>query len=252
MMIDSHIHLANKQYEEPEKIIKEMDERNLEGMLLIGCDEDEIKRVIKMVKPENKVWAAIGYHPIEFKNVTNELLESLKEQLNEKNVIALGEIGLDYHWYPEKPIEQSILFEKQLQIAKELDIPVVIHSRDALSETYDILKKYAPLKGVIHSFSGNAQEAKEFIDLGLLIGITGPITFKNEINKKEVAKEIDLEYLLIETDGPYLTPVPFRGQLNQPEYVQYVAQEIANQKNVDINTVIKETTNNFKRVFLGE
>ena len=252
MMIDSHIHLANKQYDNPEKIINEMIERDLEGMMVIGCDEDEIKNVLNLVRSKEKVWAAIGYHPIEYKNVTQEMLDKLEEQLSYENVIALGEIGLDYHWFPAKPIEQSDLFEKQIKIAQKLDLPIVIHSRDALEETYTILKKYAPLKGVIHSFSGNASDAKKFIDLGLLIGITGPITFKNEYNKKEVAREIDLEYLLIETDGPYLTPVPFRGKINQPEYVKYVAQEIANQKNIDVNTVILETTKNFKKIFLGE
>ena len=250
-MIDSHIHLTDKSYKEDIDIImKEAFEEGVETMLVIGCDAKEIEKTIPFIKKYD-VYGAIGFHPVEFKNYEEKDLIELEEKLNEDRIVALGEIGLDYHWYPNDKKEQEKLLRLQMEIAKKKNIPVIIHSREALEDTYNILKDYKPLKGVIHSFSGTSEEAKKYIDLGLLIGLTGPITFKNGENQREVAKEVSLKNLLIETDGPFLTPVPFRGKRNKPQYIRYVAEEIAIQKKCDIEEVIKETSNNFKRVFLG-
>lgn len=166
--------------------------------------------------------------------------------------MAIGEIGLDYYWYPDNKEEQEVLLRKQLDIAKALNLPIVIHAREALDDTYNVLNDYPGLTGTIHSFSGNGEEALKFIELGFVVGLTGPITFKNGDNQKDVAKKVPLDKLLIETDGPYLTPVPHRGKRNRPEYIYYVAQEIANQKGISVEEVLAATTSNFKRVFLGE
>lgn len=251
-MIDSHIHITDKQYnDDREELLNQAHQEGLETMMVIGCDKKEIQNTINFVK-NSKYYGAIGFHPVEWENVTDADLEMLKTQLDSENIVCLGEIGLDYHWFPDKPKEQSELFIKQLQIAKDKDIPISIHARDALNETYDILKKFPGLRGVIHSFSGTGEEALKFVELGFKIGLTGPITFKNGESQKDVARCVSLNDLLIETDGPYLTPVPHRGKRNAPQYVKYVAEEIARQKNITAKEVIEQTTLNFKQLFLGE
>lgn len=252
-MIDTHIHITDKQYnEDRDEVLTTAKNEGVETFMAIGCDKQEITNTLKFIKSHPEFYAAIGYHPIEFENVTDYDLRILYEQLQEDNVVAIGEIGLDYYWYPDNKEEQEVLLRKQLDIAKALNLPIVIHAREALHDTYNVLKDYPGLTGTIHSFSGNGEEALKFIELGFVVGLTGPITFKNGDNQKDVAKKVPLDKLLIETDGPYLTPVPHRGKRNRPEYIYYVAQEIANQKGITVEEVLEATTSNFKRVFLGE
>lgn len=252
-MIDTHIHITDKQYnEDRDEVLTTAKNEGVETFMAIGCDKQEITNTLVFIKSHPEFYAAIGYHPIEFKNVTDDDLRTLYEQLQEDNVVAIGEIGLDYYWYPDNKEEQEVLLRKQLDIAKALNLPIVIHAREALDDTYKVLKDYPGLTGTIHSFSGNGEEALKFIELGFVVGLTGPITFKNGDNQKDVAKKVPLDKLLIETDGPYLTPVPHRGKRNRPEYIYYVAQEIANQKGITVEEVLEATTSNFKRVFLGE
>lgn len=252
-MIDTHIHITDKQYnEDRDEVLTTAKNEGVETFMAIGCDKQEITNTLVFIKSHPEFYAAIGYHPIEFENVTDDDLRTLYEQLQEDNVVAIGEIGLDYYWYPDNKEEQEVLLRKQLDIAKALNLPIVIHAREALDDTYKVLKDYPGLTGTIHSFSGNGEEALKFIELGFVVGLTGPITFKNGDNQKDVAKKVPLDKLLIETDGPYLTPVPYRGKRNRPEYIYYVAQEIANQKGITVEEVLEATTSNFKRVFLGE
>lgn len=252
-MIDTHIHITDKQYnEDRDEVLTTAKNEGVETFMAIGCDKQEIANTLAFVTSHPEFYAAIGYHPIEFENVTDDDLRTLYDQLQEDNVVAIGEIGLDYHWYPDNKEEQEVLLRKQLDIAKALNMPIVIHAREALDDTYNVLKDYPGLTGTIHSFSGNGEEALKFIELGYVVGLTGPITFKNGENQKDVAKKVPLDKLLIETDGPYLTPVPHRGKRNRPEYIFYVADEIANQKGITVEEVLEATTNNFKRVFLGE
>lgn len=252
-MIDSHVHLTNEVYRDDlDTVLDVAKQEGLETALVIGCDREEIINTISLLKEKDYLYGAIGYHPCEFEKVTDEMLQELESQLDEPNVVALGEIGIDYHWYPDNKEEQRELFIKQLEIARKKNLPVVIHARESLDDVYDVLKGYSDLKLVVHSFSGDYNDAKRFLDLGFYLGITGPITFKNGENQKDVAKNIDLSRLLIETDGPYLTPVPFRGKRNEPQYVYYVAQEIANLRGISVEEVIEETTKNFKKLFLGE
>lgn len=252
-MIDTHIHITDKQYnEDRDEVLTTAKNEGVETFMAIGCDKQEVTNTLSFIKSHPEFYAAIGYHPIEFENVTDDDLKTLYEQLQEDNVVAIGEIGLDYYWYPDNKDEQEVLLRKQLDIAKALNLPIVIHAREALDDTYKVLKDYPGLTGTIHSFSGNGEEALKFIELGFVVGLTGPITFKNGDNQKDVAKKVPLDKLLIETDGPYLTPVPHRGKRNRPEYIYYVAQEIANQKGITVEEVLATTTSNFKRVFLGE
>lgn len=252
-MIDSHIHITDKQYKSDlDEVLINAKKHGVTTFMAIGCDQQEISNTLDFIKKHPQYVAAIGYHPIEFANVTDDMLRQLYEQLQTPNVVAIGEIGLDYHWYPDNQEEQKKLLRKQLQIAQALDKPIVIHAREALNDVYAILQEFPGLTGTIHSFSGDAQEAQKFIDLGYVVGLTGPITFKNGQNQKDVAKNVSLSKLLIETDGPYLTPVPFRGKRNLPEYIYYVAEEIAKQKEISTEVVIEQTTQNFNRIFLGD
>ena len=249
-MIDSHVHLTNEQYKEDlNELFNKAKEEGLKTALVIGCDQEEINYTITLLKEEEWLYGALGYHPCEFKKVTDEMLEELEQQLDSKGIIALGEIGLDYHWYPDNKEEQKELFIKQLEIARKKDLPVIIHARESLDDVYDILKNYRDLRLVVHSFSGNYEEAKKFLDLGFYLGITGPITFKNGENQKDVARNIDLDRLLIETDGPFLTPVPFRGKRNDSSNVRYVAQKIADVKGMTLEKVADVTYENANRIF---
>lgn len=251
-MIDTHIHLADEQYsDDVDEIIKNF-VADGNQLMIIGCEECHFKKVIELAN-KYEVYGAIGFHPIEFENVCEEQLIELKNIISsEDRIIALGEIGLDYYWYPENKEEQKVLFEKQLNIAEELNIPVVIHARDALDDTLDILKQHPKITGVIHSFAGDSEMAKKFIDIGFLIGITGPITFKNGYSQRDVAANINLENIIIETDGPYLTPVPFRGKRNEPQYIEYIAEAIATEANTTTDYVLKQTEINFISKFLKE
>lgn len=249
-MIDSHIHLTHEKYEDIDTVIKIAKQSGVTQVVSIGCNYEEFKRVLKLKKQyPDFIHAAIGWHPVEVKTYKDEYLAFVEQEIIAKNICAIGEIGLDYHWYPEEKELQIQVFEDHLKLAKKYDFPIIIHAREAYDDTYEILKKYAPIKGIMHSFASDEILAQKFIDIGLEIGISGPITFKNGQSQKDVAKNIDLEKLHIETDGPYLTPVPYRGKTNQPEYIKYVAQEIAFQKDISLDDVLSQTEKNTIRLF---
>jgi len=251
-MIDSHIHLTNHQYtEDIENIIKVSKEKGVTKVIVIGCDEESFSKTIEFGN-ENKDWVkiALGWHPVDVKSWDNEIINKIKKQYEiNPNLVAIGEIGLDYHWHPEEKEEQKKIFRKQIELAQELDLPIIIHARESYQDSYDILKEYAPVRGVMHSFADDLEMAKKFVDLGMKIGLSGPITFKNGQNQKDVAKGINLGNILIETDGPYLTPVPYRGKRNLPEYIEYVADEIALQKGIEKEEVLRETEKNTRELF---
>ncbi len=250
-MIDVHVHLAYEKYGDVNKIIKDSKAKNIKNVLLIACDKDEIKKSIYLLE-ENKDFMkmAVGYHPIEAKNIIKEDIVDLEKIfINNDSIIAIGEIGLDYHWYPEEKSIQKKLFKEQLKLAKKLNVPYIVHSREAVNDTYKIIKEVGYYNGVMHSFAENYDEAKKFIDLGLYISISGPLTFKNGHNQKDVVKNIDLDKLLVETDGPFLTPSPHRGEINYPYYVEYIIREIANIKELNITKVKQDILKNTYKVF---
>lgn len=240
MIIDTHCHLD--EYENIDEIIKEFD-----GIMITsGYDDKSNIKVLELVSKYPNVYGTLGIHPEEASNNYN--LNIILENINNKKIVAIGEIGLDYHYTKENKEKQHELFIKQLDIAKKYNKPVVIHSRDAIGDTYDILSHYN-LKGSIHCFSSNTEMALKFIHLGYKIGIGGVLTFKNGKKLQEVVNNIDIEDILIETDSPYMTPEPFRGCKNKPKNVYYVALKIAELKGINVNEIISITSMNANEVF---
>lgn len=244
MIIDTHCHLSKNDYDDLEEVIN-----NMNGIIIAsGCDDETNLEVIDLVNKYDNVYGTLGFHPEEINKFNSNSLKIIENNLNNSKIIGIGEIGLDYYWNKENKIEQQKLFIKQLDIAYKYNLPIVVHSRDAIEDTYNILKKYN-LKGYIHCFSSSLEMAKKFIDLGYKIGVGGVVTFKNSLKLKEVVKEIALEDILLETDSPYLAPEPFRGKRNEPKNVELVAKKIAEIKNVNFNDVVNITTNNAKALF---
>ena len=211
-------------------------------------DLSSSKRAVEIAHEYPFIYATVGISPNDCKDTTDEDLNEIEVLLQDPRVVALGEIGLDYYWEDVPHDKQKDIFQKQIDIAKKHDKPIVIHARDAYEDTYRILKQAAH-RGIMHCYSGSVEMAKRFIDLGFYISLAGPVTFKNARVPKDVAEKIGLEHLLIETDCPYLTPHPYRGTLNEPANVVYIAQEIAKLKNMEIEDVARITTFNAKRMF---
>ena len=239
MLIDTHCHLSYDDYENLDEIIK-----NMNGVMIAsGCNDKTNKEVLELIEKYSNVYGTLGIHPEEINNVTNESFKIIEENINNPKIVAIGEIGLDYYWVKDNKQEQINLLKKQLDLATKYNKPVVIHSRDSIQDTYEILKKYK-LKGTIHCFSSSLEKAKEFIKLGYKIGIGGVVTFKNSTKLQQIAKELDLKNILIETDSPYLSPEPYRGKRNNPAMVYYVAQKIAELKQLKTEEVIDVTGRN--------
>lgn len=244
MIIDTHCHLSKKDYNNLDEVIK-----NIDGIIIIsGCDDETNREVIEIVNKYETVYGTLGIHPEEIDKLTDNSFEFIERNLNNPKIVAIGEIGLDYYWNKENKQEQQKVFRKQLEIAKKYNIPVVVHSRDAIEDTYNILKDYK-LKGDIHCFGSSLEMANKFIKLGYKIGIGGVLTFKNSLKLKEVVKNISLDSILLETDSPYLSPEPFRGKKNEPKNVEYVAKKIAELKNISFEEVVDITTSNAKSLF---
>lgn len=247
MFTDTHCHLYSEYYDDIESVIKESEFNNVNRYVNNGCDRNSNKEVLELTKKYPNMYGALGIHPENVKNYTLEDIKFIEDNLANKKIIAIGEIGLDYHYTKEGKDEQIKLFELQLSLAEEYQVPVIIHSRDATLDTINILKKYNA-KGIIHSFSGSLETAKEYIKMGFLLGINGVVTFKNA-NLKDIIKEIPLDYLVLETDSPYLTPDPFRGQQNNPSHILDIAKFVAFIKNVSLEELALITNQNIKKLF---
>lgn len=246
MIIDTHIHLYDDKYTNAEDIIIDAQKNDVSKMIVVGYDKKSSFKAIQLAEKYSFLYAAIGIHPSEVLK-ENDLLW-LDELVLHNKVVAIGEIGLDYYWDKSFIAKQKEMFEYQINIARKYNKPLIIHSRDAIQDTYDILKKYS-LTGVIHCFSSSVQMAKQFIKLGYFLGIGGVVTFKNSKEIKEVVKEIPINYLLSETDGPYLSPEPFRGKVNKPSYLPLVIDKIAFIKGMDVNDVKNILKDNAKKLF---
>ena len=194
------------------------------------------------------VYSAVGFHPLENGEYTDEALERIKELAKDEKCVAIGEIGLDYHYEKESRENQLILLEKQIQLANELDLPIIFHDRESHEDTLNILKKYKP-KGVLHCFSGSVEMAKEIIKLGMYIGLGGAVTFKNAVKPCEVAKYVPSDRLLIETDAPYMTPVPFRGKRCDSLHIPYTAEKIAELRGCTAQEILDLTDKNARILF---
>lgn len=239
-MVDTHCHLFLSDYPDIEDIVKKMDNNII---VISGVDDDSNREVIKLCSLYDNVYGCLGIHPENACSKYN--LKYIEEHINDEKIIGVGEIGLDYYYTNDNKKEQIDLFCKQIKIAKKYNKPIVVHSRDAISDTYEIIKKYnCGCKTDIHCYSSSLEMAYKFVELGCKLGIGGVVTFKNSAKLKEVVRNIDLEHLLLETDSPYLSPAPFRGERNQPYNVIYVAKEIGLLKNIDYRKVLKTTSKN--------
>ncbi len=242
MIFESHAHYDDKRYKrDRDEVLKECFDEGITKIVNIGADINTSIASVKLAKQYDFVYATVGVHPHDVQNMTNEDIEILKELSQEEKVLAIGEIGLDYYYEHSDRESQRKWFIEQLKLANELDLPVVIHSRDADQECYEIVKKYCPKKAVIHCFSGSKELALQYIELGCYIGVGGVITFRNAKKLIEVVKAIPLEKILLETDAPYLTPEPFRGDRNVSTYLKIVAEKVANIKEISVENVESTT-----------
>lgn len=247
MFIDTHCHLSVEDYENIDRVIEENRKAFVRSIIISGCTKNSIVESLAYAQKYNDVFVTIGYHPSEVNMVSDEELSLLEEQLHFEKVVGIGEIGLDYHYGKEDRNEQILLFEKQLKLAEKYHLPVVIHSRDATLDTIESLKKFS-VTGVIHCFSGSYETAQEYIKMGFVLGIGGVVTFKNS-NLRSVVASLPLDKLVLETDSPYLTPSPYRGEKNSSKYISFVAEEIANCKGISVSEVASSTSSLAKKVF---
>ena len=247
MFTDTHCHLYKEYYEDLDEILKNCQENKINRMINNGCDSKSNQEVLYLITKYPNMYGALGIHPESVDTYKEEDLIWLEKNIKNKKIIAIGEIGLDYHYTKENKEEQKSLFERQLSIAENENLPVIIHSREATEDTINILKKYKT-KGVIHSFSGSKETAQIYIKMGYLLGINGVITFKNS-KLKEVIKDIPLENIVLETDSPYLTPEPFRGKRNEPARILDIARFICDLKSISLEELSKITNANIKRIF---
>lgn len=249
-MIDTHSHINMIEGTPIESVIQNAIENGVDKIIVPSAYPKDIDDVIKLVNRYDNVYGMLGVHPTEVKDWTDDLADKIREYSKNPKIVAIGEIGLDYYWDKSFNDLQKEIFIKQIKLANELNLPISIHDREAHKDTFDILKEHNKnSKIVMHCFSGSVEFANECIKEGMYIAIGGVVTFKNAVKMKEVAINIPLDRLLLETDAPYLTPVPFRGKENQPAYTKYVAEEIAKLRNITIDEINKATTQNTFEVF---
>ncbi|MEH7383980.1 TatD family hydrolase [Bacillus sp. JJ1521] len=252
MLIDTHAHLNAIQYQDDlEEVIERALSEGVERIVVVGFDRETITRAIELADQYEFIYATIGWHPVDAIDMTDEDLEWIEELSAHPKVVALGEMGLDYHWDKSPKDIQKEVFRKQIALAKKVKLPIMIHNREATADIIDILQEEnaSEVGGIMHCFTGSIEVAKQCIDMNFYISFGGPVTFKNAKKPKEVAAEIPLDRLLIETDCPYLTPHPFRGKRNEPSYVKYVAEQIAELKGVSFEEIAQKTSDNAKRFF---
>ena len=249
-MIDTHSHINMIEGTPIESVIQNAIENGVDKIIVPSAYPKDIDDVIKLVNRYDNVYGMLGVHPTEVKDWTDDLADKIREYSKNPKIVAIGEIGLDYYWDKSFNNLQKEIFIKQIKLANELNLPISIHDREAHKDTFDILKEHNKnSKIVMHCFSGSVEFANECIKEGMYIALGGVVTFKNAVKMKEVAINIPLDRLLLETDAPYLTPVPFRGKENQPAYTKYVAEEIAKLRNITVDEINKATTQNTFEVF---
>lgn len=248
-IFDSHAHYNDEQFDiDRDSLLASLPEAGIVGVINCGTDVKSSLESIAMAEKYPFVYAACGYHPEAADEANDEKISEIEKMLSHEKCVALGEIGLDYHYdFVPKSVQLEV-FEKQFQMAVKHDIPVIVHDREAHGDTMALLKKYRP-KGVLHCFSGSVETAKEVLNLGMYIGLGGAVTFKNAVKPVEVARMLPLDRLLLETDCPYMAPVPMRGKRNNSAYIEYVAEKIAEIKNMSAQEILDITTENTRRLF---
>ena len=247
LIFDTHAH-----YEDPvflenfDSLVDEMKKAGVGGIITCGCDKESSLKALALAEKYDIVYAAVGIHPGNVDSGTT--IDDIRELASRPKCVAIVEIGLDYYWRQDNKELQHEILKGQLELANELNLPVLFHDRDAHADTLEILKQYKP-KGVVHAFSGSVEMAREVIKLGLYIGVGGVLTFNNARALPAVVKDTAIERILLETDAPYLAPVPFRGKTNHSDYLHFVAEKMAEIKGITKDEVLTETFNNVKNLF---
>lgn len=246
LIFDSHAHYDDAKFDdEREALLAELPSRGVCGVVNCGCDTASSKTALKLADSYGYIYAAVGIHP---ENIGGGTVNEIRTLAKHKKCVAIGEIGLDYYWVSDNKEQQKELFSQQLELANEINKPVIVHDRDAHSDTLELLKKHRP-KGVVHSFSGSTEMAKEILKLGMYIGIGGVITFKNAKKLPEAVKMLPEDRFLLETDAPYLTPVPYRSKINNSAMIYLTAQKIAEIRNTDTAHILAAARENAKNLF---
>lgn len=247
MFVDTHCHIFKSDYDNIDEVLNNASNNNVKYYINNGSDREYNKEVLELVKEYDNMYGALGIHPETVDDYSLDDIEFIKNNLSNEKIVAIGEIGLDYHYTKENKDEQIKLLEMQLSLAEEYNLPVIIHSRDATEDTINTLKKFN-CRGTIHSFSGSLETAKIYIKMGYLLGVNGVITFKN-CNIKDVIKEVGLDNIVLETDSPYLTPVPYRGMQNNPSHILDIAKFVSELYNVSLEELSYRTNENIKRMY---
>ncbi|RBW67628.1 TatD family hydrolase [Bacillus taeanensis] len=252
MLFDTHTHLNAEQFiEDRAAVIQRAREAGVSQMVVVGFDEVTINGAMELAEAYDFIYASVGWHPVDAVDMTAEHLAWLEKLSSHPKVVALGEMGLDYHWDKSPKEVQQEVFRKQIQLAKKVNLPIIIHNREATQDVIDILREEGAeaVGGIMHCYSGSLEVAKACVDMNFYISFGGPVTFKNAKKPKEVAADLPIDRLLIETDCPFLAPHPYRGKRNEPAYVRLVAEQIAELKGISYEELAEKTSENAKKLF---
>ena len=251
-IFDTHSHYDDEAFDQDRhELLGSLRDKGVGQLVNVGADMASSKEALALAKQYDFIHAALGVHPSEVADLTEADMDWIRSHASEEKVVAIGEIGLDYHWDVQPHEVQQHWFVQQMDLAKELDLPIAVHSRDAAKDTFDLIAARGKnQRGVIHCYSYSPEMAQEYVKLGYHIGFGGVVTFKNAKKAKETARQIPLERILLETDCPYMAPTPFRGKRNNSAYIDYVAQEIADLKGISKEEVIAVTEENARKLFL--
>ena len=252
MLFDTHAHLNVKQFaEDKAEVIQRAKDHGVSRIAVVGFDHETIAKALELSKTYKGIYPIVGWHPTEAGSYSDEVEEKLINLIQTENIVAMGEMGLDYHWMEDPKEVQIESFRRQIRVAKELKLPITIHNRDSTEDVYRVLKEehVEDIGGIMHSFNLTPDWQERFLDLGMHISYSGVLTFKNAPEVKESAKRVPLDKVLIETDSPYLSPMPYRGKRNEPSYVRFVAEELAELRKMPIEEIAKITTHNANKLF---
>ncbi|WP_059105346.1 TatD family hydrolase [Shouchella shacheensis] len=252
MLFDTHVHLNADQFEEDvEETIARAQEAGVREMVVVGFDEPTIKRALELVETHEELYAAVGWHPVDAVDMREEHFAWLEELSTHPKVVALGEMGLDYHWDKSPTDVQKNVFRKQIALAKKVNLPIIIHNRSADQDVVDILREEnaEEVGGIMHCFGGSVEIADQCLKMNFHISLGGPVTFKNAKQPKQVAVHVPLDRLLIETDCPFLAPHPYRGKRNEPAYVKRVAEDVAELRGMSYKELASATRENARVLF---
>ena len=247
MLVDTHCHIFREYYDDIDEVVMRARDAGVTMLIVNGIDRRTNEEVLELVKKYDIVYGALGFQPEVAESVIDDDFRFIEEHINDDKIVAVGEIGLDYHYDVDKEKQKNV-FKRQLEIAKKYNKPVIVHSRECIQDTYDILK-VSSVKGIMHCYSGSVEMAREFCKIGFYLGIGGIVTFKNAVKLVDVIKDVGLEYIVLETDSPYLSPEPYRGKRNEPINVGVILQKICALKGLDYKDASEITTGNVLRLF---